>query len=1492
MTSTLWNWLTGRGRKAKTALPKKRTSARHRLNFERLEERWTPATFTVTTTAAAGVGSFVAAINSARLDPTPSIIDFTLAAVGATINLAAGNGEFLFNAATTPVTNRSITINGANATVNATGAYRLFNLNRVGLTLIVNSLSLTGGAPAAPGNGGAIIVGSGTLNLNTVTLANNRAENGGGILQAVGSNVNFNNVTVRNNTATVNGGGYAFTGGGFNGLPTLTNNTAGGGGGGYFGLGLANSTLSFTGASTGNRAGAGGGLILLSNCTNTTITAGTTISANIASGDGGGIQVVGTTSTVTLDRVLVTGNTSAADGGGVSLTSGTLTIVSSQFTNNVAGVRGGGLFVTAGVANVTGTVFGGPSALAANRAATGGAVGAAAGTTTLTSVTIANNVATTAGSGVAMANLGTVAIRNSTISNNPGPGGVSVTNASAVMTLINNTIAFNGTSGVVRTAGIVTTANTIFSNNSGADYTGLLTSNGNNLFGNSAGITGGTVASDLLNVDPLLGPLAVNGATAFLSFTHALLANSPAYNAGNNAQASAVGLTTDQRGSPRFISTVDIGAYELVDNVAPVASFAVPANINGASIGTNTTTIVVTYADIAGTGLQGASGIDFTTIGADDIVVSNGAVVLPSPVRNGNQVTYTVRSPGATWGASGQGTYSVSLVNGGVLDRAGNAIVGVPNVVSFFVDTAPPTAAMTTPPPNINVSTGGTSTNSFTVTFSDATSGVNAATIGSDDFTVNNGATVTLMGRIGNVATYTITAPTAAWNMSPQGTYTISLVAGSVLDNAGNPIAGVANFGSFLVSTVRPFATLTTQPANITVANATPGTNSFVITYTTLGAPLNPATYGPGNVTVTNGGTTLSVISVIPNPSNPNALTYTVQAPGGMWTNPPQGQYTIALNGNSVFDIAGNDVLANPTLGFFTVDAFRPTATLSSPPATINLNYIGPQSNTFSITYADVGLGVDPSTFNSGNITVMNGATVLSVNTSMVSGNTVTYTALAPGGNWATAPMGTYTIAIVGNSVKDLAGNGITANPNFAFFLVDLNRPTAALTTPPVNINVANSGPGNNTFTITYTDVGSGMNPATYVAGNVTVSNGATTLAVTNVAVLANVVTYTVAPPGGNWAAVPEGTYTVNLNANSVFDLAGNAVNPIPNLTSFTVDVSNPTVVVTTPLPLTNASQIPFTINFSEPVTGLTAAEIIVTNGTAGTLTQITPSQYTLPVTPTVDGFVTVQVPAGVAQDLAGNPNLVSNIAVAESDRTGPIATFSPPSAPTTVSGPITYTITWTDPHFSAVTLTAAQVILNTTGTANVADITVTGAGNTRLVTLSNIFGNGTIALSLPPGTAVDTLGNLSPAAGPSASFSVSGNRILNISQPPAPAIILPGTTYVYAIDFSNTGNQISPNARIIANLPPPGSFLPGSSTAGWTSIGGGLFQFSLGNFAIGASGRINFAVNYPANTPPNTVATFTAFITDTLGNGAPVASSTVVSRIVNPNRLRWGRCC
>jgi hypothetical protein len=113
--------------------------------------------------------------------------------------------------------------------------------------------------------------------------------------------------------------------------------------------------------------------------------------------------------------------------------------------------------------------------------------------------------------------------------------------------------------GMLQTRDTILGGNTVTGpgTNSSPDLAGSLGSLGHNLLGNSQGGSGFD-PSDLLNVNPLLGPLQNNGGP---TQTMALLPGSPAIDAGDNTGAPM----WDQRGPgfPRIIhGVIDIGAFE------------------------------------------------------------------------------------------------------------------------------------------------------------------------------------------------------------------------------------------------------------------------------------------------------------------------------------------------------------------------------------------------------------------------------------------------------------------------------------------------------------------------------------------------------------------------------------------------------------------------------------------------------------------------------------------------------------------------------------------------------------------------------------------------------------------------------------------------------------------------------------------------------------------------------------------------------------------
>lgn len=73
---------------------------------------------------------------------------------------------------------------------------------------------------------------------------------------------------------------------------------------------------------------------------------------------------------------------------------------------------------------------------------------------------------------------------------------------------------------------------------------------------------------------------------------------------------------------------------------------------------------------------------------------------------------------------------------------------------------------------------------------------------------------------------------------------------------------------------------------------------------------------------------------------------------------------------------------------------------------------------------------------------------------------------------------------------------------------------------------------------------------------------------------------------------------------------------------------------------LSTVSTIPVEAKFSTPVSGFALSDIVVDNGTASNLTEVSADTYTFDVVPTTDGLVIVNVSAGAAEDADGNPSV------------------------------------------------------------------------------------------------------------------------------------------------------------------------------------------------------------------------------------------------------------
>ena len=278
---------------------------------------------------------------------------------------------------------------------------------------------------------------------------------------------------------------------------------------------------------------------------------------------------------VTIAKLTISGGNAAEEGGGGINNHENLTVNKSIISDNAAS-SGGGVST-----NNYATTTVNDSTVSNNSSANGGGgVSNYDSTTTINNSTISDNSTEGIGGGISSSSFefSSTIVNNSTISGNTAKsvgGGIGefginleVTNSTITDNTAQNNSNFfedNG-SGVYSFALTRITSSIIAGNSENDDFAsdGNITSGGNNLIGNGDGtvfING--IKQDLVGtadapVAPQLEELKDNGG---LTFTHALLPDSLAINAGSNPKK----LTTDQRGAGferTLFDAPDIGAFE------------------------------------------------------------------------------------------------------------------------------------------------------------------------------------------------------------------------------------------------------------------------------------------------------------------------------------------------------------------------------------------------------------------------------------------------------------------------------------------------------------------------------------------------------------------------------------------------------------------------------------------------------------------------------------------------------------------------------------------------------------------------------------------------------------------------------------------------------------------------------------------------------------------------------------------------------------------
>jgi hypothetical protein len=474
------------------------------------------------------------------------------------------------------------------------------------------------------------------------------------------------------------------------------------------------------------------------------------------------------------------------------------------------------------------------------------------------------------------------------------------------------------------------------------------------------------------------------------------------------------------------------------------------------------------------------------------------------------------------------------------------------------------------------------------------------------------------------------------------------------------------------------------------------------------------------------------------------------------------------------------------------------------------------------------------------------------------------------------APTGSgaaYAVSLTGCSagtvILRLAAGGVTDPASNANAQTDGPTVTIDRTAPTVIIDLqagSDNGPSS-------TD---NVTNATTLVFDVTFNEPVTGLAATDFSEQGTATGCVIPAPAGSGAAYTEtltactaGSVILRLAASAVTDTAGNT-NALTNGPTITVDRTAPTATLdlqagsdsgsSTTDNITNATNLVYSVTFSETVTGLAAADFSNVGTAAGCAAGAptgSGAAYTVTLTGCGQGTVVLRLAAGGVTDTAGNGNAQTNGPTVTVDRTGAVVIVDLRAASdsgTSTTDNITNAATLVfDISFGETVTGVAAADFSRTGTATGCALALAGSGATRTVTLTACSA-GTVILTFLANGAVDTAGNLGPTA--NASLTVTVDRT-------APTVTI--NQAVAQVDPTGT----SPIDFTVVFSEAVSGFATGDVTVGGTSGGtktgtvtGGPTTFNVAVTGMTTSGTV--------------VASIAASrATDTAGNNNTASTST-----------------
>ncbi|WP_064791763.1 DUF7933 domain-containing protein [Shewanella woodyi] len=408
----------------------------------------------------------------------------------------------------------------------------------------------------------------------------------------------------------------------------------------------------------------------------------------------------------------------------------------------------------------------------------------------------------------------------------------------------------------------------------------------------------------------------------------------------------------------------------------------------------------------------------------------------------------------------------------------------------------------------------------------------------------------------------------------------------------------------------------------------------------------------------------------------------------------------------------------------------------------------------------------------------------------------------------------TFTSSVVSATVS---GNAVTSQINSTDITISgLNFSKAFATNPirvgatgtevDINYLITNEAGADDATVIQFTDSYNAMVAGTTItsadqsafcgASSATSGSGGSFLVVSNVEVANGeqcILTVTINLPN----SATSGSYGANTSGLSA-TVGGNNVAVSPAVASLVINELSVVTSVDVSSP-TSESTINYAIEFSNAVNGFDVTDINAVNATLANFSG-SGTNYSVEVTPIADGEVILQIASGVAVDAndATVPNQAA-IDISFDYQSTPLVptpslSISAPSAVLANSGPVTYTISYLD--VEQVNLTASDITLNKTGSAN-ADVTIiNGDMSTATVSLDNLSGEGSLGITIAEGSARFST-NIAPAAGPSNIVVVDAV---------APNVVITGpngnqtSSFVINIDFDENMSGFTVDDIVVAN--------------------------------------------------------------------------------------------